>query len=159
MRLLIWRRGPLVQSLADARPAARSRFREPVTFGLADGLTVLLGVMVSLEGDPRALWKAAVGAGLAELVGMTAGQWLSDGQSGFPPALANGTAACAACILPAVPWLAGGGPLVLASSLVLVASAGCVISLLRPERGALAFATTFGILAVAAGLCWAASLA
>lgn len=132
--------------------------RKPVTFGLADGLTVLLGVLVSLEGDPRALWRAAVGAGLAELVGMTAGQWLSDERAGITPALANGVAACTACILPAVPWLAGGGPLVLASSLVLVVAAGCAISVLRPERGLLAFVTTFGILLLAAGLCWAASL-
>ena len=29
-------------------------------------------------GQPHALWHAALGAGLAELVGMTAGAWLSD---------------------------------------------------------------------------------
>ena len=156
MRLLSWRRGPLEQSQASAR--VPSRFRGPVTFGAADGVTVLLGLLVSLEGQPHALIRAAVGAGIAEWVGMSAGQYLSNERAGVRVALANGTAALAACVLPAVPYLAGGGWLPLAASLVLVCSVAAVVSVMRPERGVLAFITTFGILGVAAALCWAASL-
>jgi hypothetical protein len=46
----------------------------------------------------------------------------------------------------------------MAVSLALVAAVACGISLMRPEKGVLAFATTFGILAAAAALCWGASL-
>ncbi len=132
--------------------------RQPVTFGAADGITVLLGLLVSLAGQPHALVKAAVGAGLAELVGMTAGQWLSDGDSGFRAALANGGAACAACITPALPFLAAAGPLAMGTSLALVVLTAAGITYLRPEHGLRAGAQTFGILAAAAALGWAASL-
>lgn len=132
-------------------------FRQPVTFGAADGVTVVLGLLVSLTGQPHALVKAAVGAGVAELVGMTAGAWLSDEQAGFPAALANGTAALAACVVPALPYLAASGWAAVAGSVALVAMVASGISVMRPEKGLLAFVTTFGILAVAAALCAAAS--
>lgn len=132
--------------------------KRPACFGLSDGATIALGLIVSLTGQPHALFHAAVGAGLAELVGMTAGEWLSDSENGFGVALANGSAACAACVIPAIPYLAGSGWPVMASSLVLVGAVAGVISILRPEKGALAVVQTFGILAVAAALCWAASL-
>jgi hypothetical protein len=131
----------------------RSRSARPT------GVTVLLGLLVSLEAHPQALVRAAVGAGLAEWVGMSAGQYLSDQQAGIRVALANGTAALIACVAPAVPYLAGGGPVPLAASLALVCSVAAVVSLLRPEHGWRAFAATFGILAAAAALCWAATLA
>lgn len=131
-------------------------FKRQVTFGAADGVTVLLGLLVTLAGQPHAMFRAALGAGLAELVGMTAGQWLSDGESGFWAALANGGAAFLACFLPALPELAGRGPGVIVVSLVLVAAVAAVISWLRPEKGILAVVQTYGILLAAAGLCAAA---
>jgi hypothetical protein len=127
-------------------------------FGSADGVTIVLGVVVSLAGQPHAVFRAAAGAGLAELVGMTAGAYLSDEKAGLAPAIANGAAACAACVLPAVPYLLGSGWPAMAASIALVAAVASGISLLRPERGLLAFAQTFGILAAAAVLCWATSL-
>jgi hypothetical protein len=45
----------------------------------------------------------------------------------------------------------------MAVSLALVAEVASVIAVLRPEKGALAWLQAFGILAVAAALCWAAS--
>jgi hypothetical protein len=134
-----------------------ARLRAPVTFGSADGLTVLLGLLVSLSGDPHALWRAALGAGLAELVGMSAGAWLSDEKAGITPAVANGAASLTACVLPALPYLVTSGTTALAMSVAVVVALGCGISVLRPERGFLAFVTTFSILAGAALLCWAAS--
>jgi hypothetical protein len=127
--------------------------------GGADGLTIALGLIVSLAGTQRAMWHAALGAGLAELVGMTAGKWLSDPDAGFSVALANGGAAFAGCLLPALPALFMAGHAALGAELSLVAVVAAAISWLRPEKGVLAVVQTFGILAVAAGLCWAAGLA
>jgi hypothetical protein len=129
-----------------------------MVFGAADGVTIVLGLLVSLTGQPHALFHAALGAGLAELVGMTAGQWLSDEKAGFAPALANGGTAFLACMIPALPYLAATGWPAMAASLVLVCAAGALISILRPEKGILAVVQTYGILLVAAGLCWAASV-
>ena len=133
--------------------------RKQAVFGAADGVTIALGLVVSVSGHPDALVHAAIGAGLAELVGMTAGAWLSDSGEGFRPALANGAAAFLACALPAVPYLLAHGLVALLSSLLVVAVIAGVISWLRPEKGALAIVQTFGILLLAALLCWAASFA
>lgn len=131
--------------------------RSPVMFGAADGVVIAMGLIVSLTGQPHALVRAAVGAGVAELVGMTAGQWLSDERAGFAPAFANGGAAFAACLLPALPYLAGNGWEIVTASLAVVAAIGTEISLMRPERGILAPIQTFGVLILAAALCAAAS--
>lgn len=129
-----------------------------MVFGAADGVTIVLGLLISLTGQPHALFHAALGAGLAELVGMTAGAWLSDEKAGFAPALANGGTAFLACMIPALPYLALNGRPALAASLALVAGVAAVISVLRPEKGFLAVVQTYGILLGAAGLCWAASV-
>lgn len=138
---------------------SREALKRESVFGGADGLTTALGLIVSLAGQPHAMWRAALGAGLAGLVGMTAGKWLSDEGAGFGPALANGAAALAACVAPALPSLAAGGSAGLAAELALVAVIAAVISWLRPERGVLAVAQTYGVLAVAAGLCLLAGAA
>jgi hypothetical protein len=127
-------------------------------FGGSDGIVLAVGFVASLTGEPHALVRAATAAGLAELVGMTAGSWLSDSGGGFWPALANGGAAMAACVLPALPYAVTSGSAALAASLVLAGATAAVIAHLRPEKGALAYVQTFGVLAVAAGLCYAAGL-
>lgn len=132
--------------------------KQPAVFGAADGVTIALGLLVTLTGQPHAMLRAAIGAGLAEFVGMTAGQWLSDSGGGFAAALANGGAACAACLVPALPALAGGGLPAVIASYVLVAAVAAGISLARPEKGILAVVQTYGILIAAAALCGAASL-
>jgi hypothetical protein len=138
-------------------PSKPGVLRQQAVFGGSDGVTIALGLLVSLTGQPHAMVRAALAAGLAELVGMTAGQWLSDGESGFGAAAMNGGAAFAACVVPALPYLAASGPVALATSLVLVAAVAGVISILRPEKGLLALVQTYGILLVAAVVCAAAS--
>ena len=140
-----------------APPDTRRRlFKRQAVFGMSDGVAIILGLLVTLAGQPHALFRAALGASLAELVGMTAGQWLSDGESGFWAALINGGAACAACLIPALPALAGKGIGVGAAAVILVVAVAAVISWLRPEKGVLAVVQTYGILLAAAGLCAAA---
>ena len=131
--------------------------RKQAVFGAADGLTLALGLVVSLTGHPNALVHAAIGAGLAEFVGMSAGCYLSDAGGGYWAALANGGAALAACVIPAIPYVPAHGLAALLPSLALVAVVAGVISWLRPEKGLLAVAQTYGILAAAAILCFGAS--
>lgn len=141
--------------------------RAPVILGAADGVTIVLGLLVSLTAHPSAVFRAALGAGLAELVGMTAGVWLSAGQDGtghgggwrgFWAALSCGGAALVACAAPAVPYLVAHGPVALGASVALTAAVAGIVAWLRPEKGILAVAQTYGVLAVAAGLCYGASL-
>lgn len=138
--------------------AARGLVTRQAAFGAADGVVLAVGFVASFSGDPHALVRAAVAAGLAELVGMTAGSWLSDSGSGFVPALANGAAALAGCVIPAVPYMAAGGAVAVAVSLVLVVGVAGAIAWLRPQKGIVAIVQTYGVLAAAAVLCWAAGL-
>lgn len=131
--------------------------RGPLVLGSADGLTLILGLICGLARDPHALVHAAVSGGLAELAGMTAALWLSDDGSGFVPALGCGVATLAACAVPAAPYLIASGAAALIPSLLLVAVIAGVVARLRPERGVLAVAETYGVLVCAALLCFAAS--
>jgi hypothetical protein len=128
------------------------------TFGAADGVTTALGLLVALAGQPHAIVRAATGAGLAGMVGMTAGEWLSDSAAGFPVALACGCATLAACLLPAAPYAVTAGTAARAVSLLLVVAVAGVVAWLRPEKGVVAVAQTYGVLAAAAALCFTAGL-
>lgn len=132
--------------------------RAPMILGAADGVVILLGLLLSLAPHhPDAIFHAALGVGLAELIGMASALWLSDGPSGLVPAIACGVAACVACIIPALPYLAMTGTGALLTSLLLVVAVAAVISWLRPEKGVRAVAQTYGVLVVAAVLCTAVS--
>ena len=130
-------------------------------FGGADGLTVVIGLIAGLvvsRQSAGAVWHAALAGGLAEFVGMAAGQYLSDEDAGLRVALTCGAAALAACTLPAVPYAVSGGFPALLTALMLVGVAATAISWLRPEKGVLAAVQTFGILVAAALLCAAVAL-
>jgi hypothetical protein len=86
-----------LSTVADSRAQA--------VFGAAGGITLGLGFTVRLSGDPHALVHAAASAGLAELPGMATGSWLANRKAGLIPAGANGLAAFAACLIPALPYL------------------------------------------------------
>jgi VIT1/CCC1 family predicted Fe2+/Mn2+ transporter len=132
--------------------------RAPLVLGAADGLTLILGLTAGLARMPHALVHAAISGGLAELVGMSAAVWLSDAKGGFLVALGCGIATLAACVIPVLPYVFTGGWEALSASLVLVCLVGAAVSWLRPERGWLAVAETYGVLLAAAVLCFAASL-
>jgi hypothetical protein len=127
--------------------------RKQAVFGAADGVSAVIG-LVALVGDPHALFRAAVGVALAELVGMTAGAWLSaDEGTGFLPALANGASAFLCVIAPAVPFAFMRGWPAVGAALAVILAVGGLISWLRSERGLPAVAKTYGVLAVAAAVC------
>ena len=78
--------------------------QRPVTFGLFDGIVCYLGVMLGLLGHPGLIIVAAIGIGAAEMVGMAAGEWLSESRNGFVPSLAIGVATGAGAVIPAIPY-------------------------------------------------------
>jgi VIT1/CCC1 family predicted Fe2+/Mn2+ transporter len=123
-------------------------------FGGFDGLTIALGLIAGMAGEPHALIRAAVSAGLAESAGMTGGAWLSGSQKAA--AVTNGVAALMACVLPVLPFLVAHGAVAVVSSLVLVVCSGCLIAYARPETGVRSYVQTFGVLLAAALLCLAA---
>lgn len=133
-------------------------YRKQAVFGAADGVSAVIG-LVALVGEPHALFRAALGVALAELVGMTAGAWLSaDDGAGFGEALMNGSAAFATVLLPAVPFTFMRGVSAILAALGIIVAIGALISALRTEKGAPAVLKTYGVLAVAAAVCIGAAL-
>lgn len=121
----------------------------PSIFGAYDGLTVVLGVLLSLTGHPELVFPTALGVAIAEGVGMTAGEWLSNDQSTPLIAGVMGGAVLIGGVAPAVPWLWLRGWPALVLSVVILVGIGAVIAWLRNDRGsALALVETYGVLAV-----------
>ena len=132
-------------------------FKRQAVFGAADGVSAVIG-LVALVGQPHALFRAALGVALAELVGMTAGAWLSaDEDSSFLEALANGSSAFACVLAPAVPFLFLSGAAAVGVALGIIVAIGALVTKLRTEKGVAAAAKTYGVLAVAAVVCVAAA--
>lgn len=134
------------------------RFARPAVFGAFDGLTVVLGVLFSLAGAPRLVLPTAVGVAVAEGVGMAAGEWLSESDSGFAASAVIGAATMTGSVLPAVPYAVVSGRAAVAGSVVVFAALGVVISAIRArQRGwRRALVETFGVLvavAVAVAVC------
>jgi hypothetical protein len=148
-------RFPAGQVCDACRQPARQPARQLAVFGAVDGLTMFLGLtlgMIVSRQSPGAVWHAALGGAAGELVGMTAGQHLSDPASGWLAAVACGTAGGLACVLPAFPYLTLTGRAALGAALGIAAGVAAVIAWLRPERGLAAVVRTFGILAAAGAL-------
>lgn len=134
--------------------------RTAIILGVADGLTIIIGLLISLRHQQPAVFHAALGAGIAELVGMSAALWFTAERNvaNFLTAMACGVATALACIIPALPFAAGWhDPLALIASLTAAAGIGGVVAWLRPEHGVIAVLETFGVLILAGALCFAAS--
>lgn len=75
-------------------------------FGLFDGLTVVLGVIIGLYlHHPDLIFKSALCVGVAEALGMGAAEWLSETKSGIRGPLTIGISTLLGTALPAVPFL------------------------------------------------------
>jgi uncharacterized membrane protein YeaQ/YmgE (transglycosylase-associated protein family) len=138
------------------RPETRRETSERLSvFGSVDGLSMFLGITIGLivahHGESSTIWHAALGGAGGELAGMTAGQHLSDPDSGWLVAIVCGIAGALACVLPAFPYIALSGSTALAAALGIAVLVACCVAWLRPERGVTAVARTFAVLA-AAGL-------
>ena len=133
-------------------PDRASRTRLAI-FGSVDGLTmfmgIVIGILVSGHGGSAA-WHAALGGGVGELVGMTAGQQQSDPGGGWGLAVLCGAAGGSACVLPAIPFAVTSGATAMIAYAVIAVAIGAVICWLRPQQGWRAIALTYGVLAAAA---------
>lgn len=126
-----------------------------VVFGAADGLVLVLGIILGLavaRQPALSVWHAALGGGLAEVGGMALGQYWSDPERDKTAALANG-AACAACTLAAgSPFAAMSLGPATAVAAGIISCLALVVTWLREEKGLTALAKTFGMLLVASAL-------
>ena len=124
----------------------------PAIFGAFDGLTVVLGVLFSLTGHPGLILPAAFGVGIAEGIGMAAGQWLSESDEGFGASLVIGAATFVGTILPALPYAVLPPRWAMVASIGVLAVLGGAITVMRMgERGLRrALLETYGVVIVAA---------
>lgn len=129
----------------------------PAVFGAFDGITCLLGVMLPLLAHPAYILRTAVGVGLAEAVGMAAGEWQSNSENGFGASAVIGAASGAGAILPALPYgMLPPGPARAASAVLLLVVVGVIAWLRGGARGRRrAFAESYLILAAVAAVVWA----
>jgi hypothetical protein len=124
--------------------------------GAADGLTLAVSLIF---GRSPGVFHAALDAGIGEFVGMGAALYLSSDKRDFWAALACGLATLLGCVLPAVPLAISSNwdmRLISVDIALLVAFAICW---LRPEKGWVAIAETYGVILAAAGICFAVSFA
>lgn len=128
-----------------------SKLLKPAVFGTFDGLTAVLGVLLSLHGHPGWVLPSALGLAVAEGVGMAAGEWLSESGSGFAASGVIGGSTALGSLLPAVPFAVLPMPwAAVASALVLVALGAAIAAVRSRDRGwGRALLETFGVLVAA----------
>lgn len=132
--------------------------RVAAILGAADGLTIAISFVF---GRDPAVFHSALDAGIGEFVGMGAALYLSaDGGENkkLIPALVCGLTTLVACVLPALPYLAIGGNLARLLSAAVAAIVAALVCKIRPEKGWVAVAETYGVLIAAGLLCFLASL-
>jgi hypothetical protein len=133
--------------------------RTAVILGAADGLTLAISEIMGLRHHQPEIFLSGLSAGLGELVGMTAALWLSagDDKTGFIPALGCGIATLLGCVLPCAAYTVLSGAAALAGAAALIAALGAMVCWVRPQKGIVAAAETYGVLAGAGLMCYAAS--
>ena len=125
----------------------RGKLSRPATFGLADGLMSMLGVVLYLMGHQSLIFPAALSGGISSALSMAGGEWLSDSENGLGASCVMGAATGLGAILPALPYAFGTGPAAVAESVVICCLIGVIVAALRPMRGfGMALVETFGIL-------------
>lgn len=129
--------------------------------GLADGTTAGIGLSLALyiARQPHlAVWLAGLSGGLAAFPGMASGRYQSDPEDGIGGAAVCGAATTAGSVLVALPFAVASGRAALAASGLVTAALCAVVAVIRPDAGWRAWLLSYGITAVAAGLCVAAGL-
>lgn len=136
-----------------------SRLLSPAIFGASDGVTSLVGVLLTLAGHPAQILPAALGLAVAGGVGMAAGSWLSrDSGAGLAASGVIGVATAVGTLLPALPYVLLGGVAAMAASGAVLVALGALITAVRARSESVwrSAAETYGVLAavcVAVGAC------
>jgi VIT1/CCC1 family predicted Fe2+/Mn2+ transporter len=126
-------------------------------FGSFDGLTSVLGVIVTLLGAPlHVLLAGAIGLAASSAVGMGAGQYLGDDDRSIRKALSMAISTVVGTLIPVAPFLIFGRVAATVTAGVLVIVFGVVVSEVRRREvnctSVRAYAETFAVLALAAGV-------
>jgi hypothetical protein len=138
----------------------------PAIFGVFDGLTSLIGVLIGMSRHPALILTAAIGLAVAGCVGMAAGEWLSDNDTGLGAAAVIGVATGTGTLLPALPFAALPPVPAAWSCGVITVGLGAAITASRarqpvngkPRGAGRAAAETFGVLLVASAAVAACTL-
>jgi hypothetical protein len=132
-----------------------------MVFGAADGLSLILGLILGLAVSRQpssAVWHAALAGGVAEFGGMALGQYWSDPGRDKTGALLNGGAGATAVIASGAPFAITAGAPAVGMAAAIVAAFALAVTFLREEPGWLAVARTFGLLLAAGALSAASGL-
>jgi VIT1/CCC1 family predicted Fe2+/Mn2+ transporter len=136
-------------------PDQKQANRVAAILGAADGLTIVVALVF---GRNPAVFHAALDAGIGEFVGMGAALYLSDVRKRIIPAFLCGACTLLGCVIPALPYIFNHGDIARISSGIIAVGLGAIVCKLRPEKGWLAIAETYGVLLVSGLLCFAVSL-
>jgi VIT1/CCC1 family predicted Fe2+/Mn2+ transporter len=135
--------------------------RPAAIMGLADGTTTGIGLALGMAvaGEPgRAIWLAGLSGGLAAFPGMASGRYQSQPDDGIPGAAVCGLATTAGSVLVVLPYLLTSGRAALTAAAAVTLALCAVVAVIRDQAGWRAWALSYGITAVAAGLCLAGGL-
>ena len=137
-----------------------SELTKQAVFGVSDGVTSSLGVVLPLALLHRSLVLPVLGLAICAAVGMGGGEYLGDTNASLPSATVMAVASFVGTLLPALPLLFISGSLGLALGVALTVAVAIVIAEVKAtERGRRrSYVETFGILGVAAILTVALSL-
>lgn len=113
--------------------------------------------LVLIHASPAAVFGAGLSAGLAEFPGMASGQYQSAPGDGVVAAVVCGAASTVGALLPVLPWLFLTGLAALWVSLGICFALCTLIAYSMPQRGWKAYVISYGITAIAIGLCFAGS--
>lgn len=124
-------------------------------FGLFDGLTSVIGVIVALlAAGPHAVIAGALGLAAASSVGMAAGEFLGDGKRNLKIAGVMGLATLFGTSLPILPFVFLNGPADEIAAGILAVAACSLIAWYRSkfESTLKSWVETFGILTAVVGV-------
>lgn len=135
--------------------------RAAAIMGLADGTTTGIGLSLALyiAHQPHlAVWLAGLSGGLAAFPGMASGRYQSDPDDGIGGAAVCGGATTAGSVLVALPFAVASGRAALAAAGLVTLVLCSVVAVIRETPGWRAWVVSYGITAVAAGLCIGAGI-
>lgn len=139
-----------------------SRLLRPAIFGVFDGSTSVLSILLAYRHLDGLIFPGALALGAVGAVGMAAGEYLSDDtDSGLAASVAIGVATGLGTVAPAVPYLLLQGLAATVSAVTVLLVIGALIAGVRAKRHhwARAIAETYGVLLAASAAAVACTFA
>lgn len=130
-------------------------------FGLFDGLTVVLGVIIGLYSHhPNLIFKTALGVGIAEALGMGAAEWLSETKSGLRGPAVIGVSTLMGTLLPSLGFLvlARGSAATFAAVVFLISAIAIATVRAQGKKFVRSAVESVGILAIVSVAVWLISM-